>query len=136
MAVPVHDRIDRDPIGDPVSGFESEFMCSCDDEGKAECAAIVERARTIVSRSTPCEDDLDFVNRMLYWLTLEGDLSIGSDQWAGVGMTPFKVKDPETLKHYTIQKSKSFQCDSIVDGLAALVVHYFENEEDEDADQS
>lgn len=105
--------------------YESEFMCSCDPEGKAECAEIRARARKIVEHYGPCEDDLNFVDRLLYTLALEGDIHIGADQWAGVGMTPFDV-EPEHRDHFKIHDGKSFQCDSIVDGLAALVVHYFE----------
>lgn len=111
--------------------FEAGFMCIHSDEGKQDCAQVRNRAREIVSRAAPCEDDLDFVDRMLYWLTLEGELHIYTDQWAMVSMSPFDVKDPETLKHFDVKESKSFQCDSIVDGLAALVVYYFDKEEDD-----
>lgn len=134
--------------------YESEFMCIHDEEGAVECAEIRARARAIMERRSPCENDLDFVDRMLYWLALEGDLHIAADMWAGVSMTPAPCSECggfgqvswldeddytvwgscpkcEALERYAVKKPKSFQCDSIVDGLAALVVFYFEGVSEE-----
>lgn len=102
-----------------------EFMCNCEGEGRERCADVRARAKQIVSGKSPCEDDLDFVDRMLYWLALEGDIGIGADQWACVNVSPFEIEDPKVAERYEIKERTSMMCDSIVDGLAAAVVYHF-----------
>lgn len=112
------DADDTNPATDTPLVAAEDFMCSCRDEGKARCAAVRARAREIVSASLPLDGDIDFVDRLLYDLTLKGDLTIISDQWALVAVKPFGSE------HDEIHQAVRMQCDSIVDGLAAAVVFY------------
>lgn len=99
---------------------QDEFMCRCSDEGVVKCDKALGVARGIVGEKHPLDDDLDFANRMLYWLSMDGELSIYSDQWAVVSVSPFKIRPNKP-----ITDSVSIQCDDITDGLAAAIVFYY-----------
>ena len=101
----------------------NDFMCRCSGKRKARCDRVLAAARKLVSTYGEPKNDIDFVDRLLYRLTLDGDLSIAADQWAGVFVKPLS-DDPEIVKHYDVKESVRIQCDSIVDGLAAAVVFY------------
>ena len=105
-----------------------EFMCDCEEEGKQRCADVRARAKEIVEKRAPCDDDFDYVDRLLYWLSLDGDIGIAADQWACVSVSPFEIEDPEVAARYEIKERTSMMCDSIVDGLAAAVVYHFGEE--------
>lgn len=86
---------------------DNEFMCRCSPEHAARCDEV--RAAAMDHYGPPGDDGptADHYEYLLFSLALDANLSIAADQWAGV--------------HISTRQGQSsmFQCDRIIDGLAA-----------------
>lgn len=108
---------------------DGEFFCRCKGGDTARCDEVLAKAREIAdwSDTYPLKTDIDFVDRMLFSLAVDGDLRIAADQWSGVSYKRY-VFNKETHK-YEEGPSCYFQCDSPTDGIAGAFVWAHQQEE-------
>src|SRR5688572_4661964 len=126
---PVVPAADRGDAKDRREGVRSmivlDMVCTCDDEGKTEARARLDRIRAWVDADvTPgheVSDDADLFERMVGRMTRlwTGEITIVGDQWYGVDYVQGHDQD-SGARNPDAGERISVQCDEVIDGVAAI----------------
>lgn len=104
--------------------YDTNFMCSCDEEGKKECNDLYQWALEDL-KATP-ETFLTSVVYGLEWKSPEGGSganisSIMCDQWCYIGAEGDQEYAQESSKYKPESRFQAgFMCDQVEHGLAAI----------------
>lgn len=112
---------------------DNDFMCRCSDEARQQCDAVKAKAFEDVGREKWGWDEAQCLDAILYNLALDGELRPMADQWGGLAYSLQDVRASIEKKEFVSSASCYIQCDSFIDGLAAVYLWKQQKEVKDDA---